>query len=215
MFRSRITDTLGEHMQTWFFRLVAISALVMTSTTAALAQKAEFSADMHLLDASGQSDTVKLYVGAQRARLDRTGGPGDTKGISALIIDFYHQIIYLLVPQAKVYMRIAGSDGVPFYQAAWIFRPPSSDQPCGQWVSEADRRGITLTCQRVGEDTVSGRTTEKWEATSPEGAHGYLWYDKDLNFVTRVSRTSKSGVQSGYELKDIKQGTQPKELFDP
>jgi hypothetical protein len=180
-----------------------------------LAQKPEFSADMQLFDPTGGTDTVTLHVGNQRARLDRKGLAGDTNGISALIIDFYHQILYLLVPQAKVYMRIAGSEGTPFYQAAWIFRPPSPEQPCGQWISEADRRRITLRCQRVGEDSVSGRTTEKWEATSPQGAHGLLWYDRELNFITKVLRTSKDGVQSGYELQHIKQQPQSSEIFNP
>ena len=203
-------------MRGWLLRLAATTALVLCSMTATLAQKAEFSADMQLLDRTGRTEVVKLHVGNQRAYgLDRTAKPGDANGISALIIDSDHQILYLLVPQAKVYMRIAGSASTPFYQAAWIFRPPSPSQPCGQWITEADRRGITLGCRLAGRDTVSGRTTEKWEATSPEGAHGFLWYDKELNFITKVLRTSKDGVQSGYELQEIKQETQPKELFDP
>jgi hypothetical protein len=195
--------------------MAAITALILTSATVALAQKAEFSADMRLLDGTGRTEVVKLYVGNQRARLDRATTAAESNGINSLIIDFYHQMLFLLVPQAKVYLRIAGSAGTPFYQAAWMFRPASPDQPCSQWVAEADRRRITLRCQRAGEDSVDGRTTQKWEATSPQGAHGYLSYDANLNFVVRVMRTSKEGVQSGYELQNIKQGTQPPGLFDP
>lgn len=82
-------------MQTWFLRFAATAVLVLASTTVIVAQKPEFSADMQLLDATARTETVKLHVGNQRARLDRTGTPGDTNGISALIIDFYHQILYL------------------------------------------------------------------------------------------------------------------------
>lgn len=67
----------------------------------------------------------------------------------------------------------------------------------------------------MGEESVGGRTAEKWEAESPQGAHGFLWYDKELNFVTKVLKTSKDGVRSGYVLQDIKQGAQPPELFNP
>jgi hypothetical protein len=201
-------------MQTWFLRTAATAVLVGALATTAAAQKSEFSADMRVLNATGQTETVKLYVGNQRVRLDRTA-TADDNGMNSLIIDFYHQMLFLVAPKARVYMRIAGSEGIPFYQAAWMFRPAAPDQPCGQWVVEADRRRVTLRCQRAGDDTVDGRTTQRWEATSPQGAHGFLSYDPNLNFVVRVMRTSKEGVQTGFELQNIKPGTQPETLFDP
>ena len=202
-------------MQAWLVRILAATALAALSAGTACAQKTSFSANMRLLDSSGRTEVLKLYVGNQRARLDRADAAAESGGINSLIIDFYHQMLFLLIPQSKVYLRIAGSDGMPFYQAAWMFRPSSPNYPCNQWISEADRRGITLRCQPAGQDSVSGRTTQKWEAVSPEGAHGSLYYDQSLNFVVRVSRTSKDGVQTGYELQDIKQGAQSEQLFDP
>jgi hypothetical protein len=201
-------------MRIWFLRTASIIALLASSVTVSLAQKVEFSADMRLLDDAGKTESVKLYVGNQKARIDRDTG-GESNGITSMVVDFYNQNLYLLIPQSKMYLRVAGSNGMPFYEAAWMFRPSSSDHPCSEWVAQADRRGITLRCQRAGEDSVDGRSAQKWEATSPEGAHGTLWYDENLNFVVKVMRTSKKGVESGYELQHIKQGPQPAGLFDP
>ena len=193
-------------------RLVPAIVLVVLSSNITIAQDVDFSANMRLLKTSDQSETVKLYCGRQRVRLDRTDAKN---GSSSLIIDFYTQSLFILIPESKLYVRGATASGMPFYQAAWLFRPHSSEHPCGQWISEADRRGLTLRCQRVGEDRIDGRSTVKWEATSPEGANGVLWYDPTLNFVVKVLRTSKDGIQSGYELQDIKPGVQPKDLLDP
>ncbi len=37
---------------------------------------------------------------------------------------------------------------------------------------------------------------------------------EDLRFIVKILRTSKGGVQSGYELQNIKEGTQPQKLFE-
>jgi hypothetical protein len=177
-------------------------------------QKVEFSADIRMLDGTGRTQAVKLFVGNMQARLDRAATEDETSGIGSLLIDFDHQFLFLLFPQSKMYMQIAGSNGTPFYRGAWMFRPSSQDNPCGGWVSEANQRGITLRCQRAGQDTVNGRPTLKWDATTPDGVHGSLWYDQNLNFIVKVLRTSKGGVQSGYELQNIMEGTQPQTLFE-
>jgi hypothetical protein len=39
-------------------------------------------------------------------------------------------------------------------------------------------------------------------------------YDPEVNFIVKVLRTSKSGAQSGYELQNVKQETQPPALFE-
>jgi hypothetical protein len=186
-----------------------------TTAQATYGQKTEFAADMRLVDAAGRTQAVKLFVGNQRARLDRAPISGELNGISSLLIDFDHQFLYLLAPRSKMYMRLAGSNGTPFYRGAWMFRPSSLEAPCGGWVSEANQRGITLRCQQAGQDDVGGRPTQKWDAVIPDGSRGSVWYDPTLNFIVKVLRISKNGTQSGYELQEIKEGTQPQKLFDP
>jgi hypothetical protein len=179
-----------------------------------LAQKAEFSADMQIMNGTERTQMMKVFVGNKRARFDRSTQDDKTNRIGSIIIDFDHQFLFLVIPQAKMYLQIAGSSGTPFYRAAWMFRPSSSDNPCGGWVSEANQRGITLRCHTAGQDSVGGRPTSKWDATTPDGGHGSLWYDQHLNFIVKVLRTSKGGIESGYELQNIKEGTQPQTLFE-
>jgi len=195
-------------------RGLATLALVWIAATSAPAQKVEFSADMQVLEATGQTQTVKLYVGNKRARLDRSKPGDEINGIGSLIIDFENQFLFLLIPQSKLYLQVGGSLGMPFYRGAWMFRPDSPDRPCSGWITEADQRGISLRCQPAGQDTVDGRSTQKWDATTSEGGHGSIWYDPSLNFIVKVLRVSKDGVQSGYQLHDVKVGTQATALFE-
>ncbi len=197
-----------------FSRGLATLSLSLISAMSTSAQKVEFSADMRVSSGTGRTQTLKLFVGNMRARFDLPKQGSDASGIGSILIDFDHQFIFLLIPQAKLYLQIEGSAGTPFYNGAWMFRPYSPKFPCNDWVSEADRRGITLRCKSAGQDIVDGRPTERWDATTPEGGYGSLWYDPELNFITKVSRTSKSGAQSGYELQSAQQESHPPALFE-
>jgi hypothetical protein len=169
---------------------------------------------MRVSDGAGRTQTLKLFVGNMRARFDLPKEGDDIRGIGSILIDFDHQFIFLLLPQANLYLQIEGSAGTPFYSGAWMFRPYSPEYPCNDWVSEADRRGLTLRCTSGGQEILDGRPTQRWDATTVEGGHGSLWYDPKLNFIVKVLRVSKSGVQSGYELQNAKQESQPPALFE-
>lgn len=192
----------------------AILLLFSISSVFTRAQQVQFSADMQVLDGTGRTQTLKLYVGNRRARFDRLKQGNETNGIGSILIDFQNQFIFLLITQSKLYLQIEGSLGTPFYTGSWMFRPASPKAPCSAWVSEADRRGISLRCKSSGQDTVDGRPTERWDATATGAGDGSIWYDPQLNFITKVLRISKSGVQSGYELRNAKQENQLPTLFE-
>src|ERR1700690_3295613 len=109
----------GVDMPRLFPRLATL-AFILVSAASTPAQKVEFSADMQVLDYTGRTQIVKLSVGNLRARLDRTTGQENFDGLNSLLIDFDHKLLFLVIPQFKMYMRIAGSDGTPFYQGAWM-----------------------------------------------------------------------------------------------
>jgi hypothetical protein len=158
---------------TAFSRGLPTILLFLLSALSTLAQKVEFSADMRVSDGAGRAQTLKLFVGNMRARFDLPKEGNNTSGIGSILIDFDHQSIFLLIPQAKLYLQIEGSAGTPFYSGAWMFRPYSVKYPCNDWVSEADRRGITLRCNSGGQDILDGRPTQRWDATTLEGGHGF------------------------------------------
>jgi hypothetical protein len=95
-----------------------------------------------------------------------------------------------------------------------MFRRHSPKCPYNDWVSEGDRLGITLEPKSGGLDLLNGRPTERWNATTPEGGHGSIWYDPELNFIVKILWISKSGVQSVYELQNAKQGSQSRTLLE-
>ena len=195
-------------------RITLVVILMAFSAAGLKAQRVEFSGNMRLFGDTGDNQMAKLYVGNKRALIQRDESMNDTGGITSVVMDFENQLIYMLIPQTKLYLRVAGSEGSAFYNAGWMFRPYNPAMPCAGWVAEADRRGITLRCAQAGEDTVDGRPTQRWDATATNGASGSLWYDPDLNFVVKVLRKSAKGVESGYELQNVKKGTQPATLFD-
>lgn len=195
-------------------RITIVVILMAFSAVALRAQAVEFSGNMRLFGDTGDNQMATLYVGNKRAIIQRDDSTEDTGGIRSIVMDFENQLIYMLIPQTKLYLRVAGSAGSAFYNAGWMFRPYNPALPCAGWVAEADRRGITLRCTQAGEDTVDGRQTQRWDATATNGASGSLWYDPDLNFVVKVLRKSAKGVESGYELQNVKKGTQPTALFD-
>jgi hypothetical protein len=200
-------------MQIFLKKLVIVAGL-LTLAMPTLAQKVQFSADMQVSSGSGKSQTLKLFVGNERARFDRSEQENEPNGIGSIILDCNHQFIYLLIPQSKLYLQVEGSLGTPFYSAASMFRPATPTFPCNEWVTEADRRGMTLRCQAAGDENLNGKLTHKWNATTTAGASGSLWYSPDFNFIVKLVRISKDGVQTGYELQNVKQGTQDPALFE-
>jgi hypothetical protein len=191
-----------------------VLAFCLASTVMAAEKRTEFSADMLIIQTTGQTLIEKLYVGKGRARLDRLGQSSENIRVSSLLMDFDHQLLYLLLPQDKMYLKIMGSNGIYFYKGSYLFRPQTPETACSDWVPEAESRGVRLRCKEVGQETFDGRPTQRWDATASNGAHGTLWYDPELNFVVKVLRVSKGGVQSGYELQKIEVGLQPSELLD-
>lgn len=193
---------------------ITLLVLLAFSVRSLQAQAVEFSSDMRLLTDAADTQTVKLYVGNKRALIQRNEPNGDEEGIGAIVMDFENQFIFLVIPKSGLYLRVTGSQGSPFYNAAWMFRPYNPTMPCEGWVAEANRRGITVRCKPAGQDTIDGRAVQRWDATATNGASGSLWYDPDLNFVVKVLRKPAKGVESGYELQNVAKGTQPVALFD-
>ncbi len=149
-----------------------------------------------------------------RSRVDLPNERNDTSGVGSILTDFHHQFPFLPIPQAKLYLQIDGSAGAASCSGAWMFRRHCPKYACNDWVAEAKRLGITLEPKSAGLDVLQGRTTERWDATAPEGGHGSVWYDPELNFIVKILWISKSGVQWVYELQNAKQECQSRTLWE-
>jgi hypothetical protein len=92
-----------------FSQLLATMSLCLMLAVSTPAQKVEFSANMLVSDGAGRTQTLKVFVGNMRARFDFPKQGNDTSGIGSILIDFDHQFIFLLLPQANLYLQIEGS----------------------------------------------------------------------------------------------------------
>ena len=117
-----------------------VLAFCLASTVMAAEKRTEFSADMLIIQTTGQTLIEKLYVGKGRARLDRLGQSSENIRVSSLLMDFDHQLLYLLLPQDKMYLKIMGSNGIYFYKGSYLFRPQTPETACSDWVPEAESR---------------------------------------------------------------------------
>ena len=64
-------------------------------------------------------------------------------------------------------------------------------------------------CHKVGNETINGRSTVKYEATSANGDVSHFWLDPKLRFPIKWQ-----GKNSDGEVRNIQEGAQPASLFE-
>jgi hypothetical protein len=178
-----------------FFVLVFVASF-------ALAQ-AEFSAELVDLQKSGTPTTAKLYFAKDKIRIETQGGP---HGGGAIIVNYATQTSIVLMPQQHMYMEMPAQTqaqrlGYNFFQTGDV------ENACGDWQKLRSSQGAS--CRKVGNETVSSRSTVKYETTSSSGEVSYFWLDPKLRFPVKWQGKSSSG-----ELRNIQEGTQAASLFE-
>jgi hypothetical protein len=63
-------------------------------------------------------------------------------------------------------------------------------------------------CHKVGNETVNGRSTIKYEGKSDDGGITDVWLDPKLRFPVKWQNNHNTG-----ELRNIQEGSQPASLF--
>ena len=152
---------MKRHIQT----VAVLGALLAPSAQAQIAGQ-QFSADMISRKPDGQSMAGKMYVGDGRIRLESTQ---DGQALIR-ITDQKQGMEWLLFPDRKTFMehRVGPAGGAEAAKLA----PSAETDPC---------TGLQgLTCRRVGEEDVAGRTAVKWEMSvsrDGETLTGAQWID--------------------------------------
>lgn len=177
---------------------------VLISLSAAAFAQDEFSADMY--NTQNGKDLVKLgkiYMAKDKLRMEVfRSGPG-----GALIVNMATQTSTVLMPQQKMYMEMPYGQSPQQRQAFTFFRTGDVSNACGDWQKLAANRGTT--CRKVGNETVNGRNTVKYEGTYTDGTTSYVWIDPSLRFPVKWQDKNDAG-----ELRDINVGSQPASLFE-
>jgi hypothetical protein len=172
--------------------LVAGSALAQT----------EFSAN--IVNANKQGPT-KIYFAKDKLRIDAQD-QSNSRGMGVVIIDMAKQMSTILMPQQHMYMEMPeqtlGQRGLYSF-----FRTGDVENACADWEKLPHHKFGT--CHKVGNETLNGRSTVKYEGANEKGDISQVWLDPKLRFPVKWQDKNNSG-----ELRDIQEGAQPASLFE-
>jgi hypothetical protein len=183
--------------------LTTIASMIAWAIPLSAASAQEFAAEVAVLGApTAEAAARTIHVSGNKVRAE-TNGPGGT----VMVVDVAANTAVLLLPQEKIFvdMRRAGH----MNQA---FMPVDVDDPCQTWQGRGAANGDDThwTCRRVGTETVGGRETIKYAASSSKGDDGFVWIDPKLKFMVR----SANAAGQGMELRNIHEAPQPPSLFE-
>ena len=179
---------------------VSCFIVVLALAGVALAQ-AEFSAEV--VDAQ-KGTQAKIYLAKDKMRFEPA--EKSQRGLGAFIVNLATQTSTVLMDQQHMYMEM------PSQMAAQrnpyrFWRTGDVENACSDWVQQSWNKGGT--CHKVGDETVNGRSTVKYEGTNANGDTGTVWLDSKLRFPVKWQ-----GKNGGGELRNIQEGSQPASLFE-
>ena len=191
-------------MLQWITRFSCFLAFMLAAGFA-LAQT-EFSAEIVDLQKSGTPTVSKVYFTKDKMRAESQGS--SPRGGGAVIMNFATQTSTVLMTQEHMYMEMpAQAQSQRTSYASAFFQAGDVENACGDWQKIGRNQGAT--CHKVGNETVSGRNTVKYETTSASGDVGHFWLDPKLRFPVKWEGKNSSG-----ELRNIQEGKQPASLFE-
>jgi len=170
------------------------------SAAFALAQT-EFSADVVDSHKQGTTSQSKIYFSKDKIRFDSR----DANSPGAFIMNLSNQSMTILMPQQHMYMEMP-ADAQEQRNMFSFFKTSDVENACGDWLKLANNKGGS--CHKLGNETVNGRDTVKYEGTNSKGEASQVWLDPKLRFPVKWQGTSGSG-----ELRNIQEGSQSASLF--
>jgi hypothetical protein len=185
---------------TWILWLVMGTFLPVS----AVAQ--EFSADTISYDSSGKIIRGKVYRGATMIRAESAMPAAGPNRQTFLIVDTAKQVSYTIVPSQKMIMV---AHGLGALNKAGIALPVN-ENPCNSIRGGPAPAGTA--CKKLGEETVNGRHTTKWEVTEMINGHAgtqVVWVDGNLHSIIKMQFAALMTM----ELQNIQEGPQAASLF--
>ena len=182
---------------------LSVVAILLSFCIGVIAQMSPtpFSADLAVNRKDGGNMNGKFYYSGQKLRMDMKMQGQDAIMIHAIP----EQVTYMLMPQQQMYMEMhAGQNRMqqrgPDLRNLRSFDP---DHPCASLTD--------TTCEKVGSETVNGRSTDKWIFTDKKnGEKTTAWIDKKLHFPIKTLDQDGSSM----EFTNIQEGTPAASLFE-
>ena len=177
---------------------------LMLAASFVLAQM-EFSAEIVDLQKPGTPTMAKIYFAKDKMRIEsQTGGP---RSGGAIIMNFATQTSIVLMAQQHMYMEMpAQAQSQRMGYASAFFQAGDVENACGDW-QKMGHQGAS--CHKVGNETINGRDTVKYETTNASGDVSHFWLDPKLRFPVKWQGKNNDG-----ELRNIQEGTQTANLFE-
>ena len=176
--------------------------------TSAFAQQ-DFSADV--VNGRNPDHKTKVYVTKTKMRLEDSSKGGMMGGI---IINTETQVWDILMPPRQMYMETSDADRMPMARNMFkFFRPTDAEDGCTHWTKLKRPSDPDWDCRKIGDETVNGRSTVKYEGTSKKSGTHNVWIDKKIVFPIKWQSNDDSGESSG-ELQNIQEGPQAASLFE-
>jgi hypothetical protein len=175
---------------------------LFVAASIALAQT-EFSAD---IVETGKTEVSqgKIYVGDGKMRFE-SADKGDPRRSGVFIMDMNTSTAQVLMPQQHMYMEMPG-ESMENRGMYGFFRSGDVENACADWLKLKRNQGAT--CQKVGDEPVSGRSTVKYEGTNTHGEKSTVWLDSKLRFPVKWQDSKNGG-----EMRNVQEGSQPASLF--
>src|SRR5947209_994007 len=140
-----------------FFALVLVATFTLAQT--------EFSADLVDTHEQGSQTQRKIYFAKDKLRFDAQD-QRDPKQMGAFIINLATQTSIVLMPQQHMYMEMPATSMAERGMYSF-FRTGDVENACSDW--QKIKHYEHGTCHKVGNETVNGRSTVKYEGTNDSG----------------------------------------------
>lgn len=122
-------------------------------------------------------------------------------------MNFATQTSIVLMAQQHMYMEMpAQAQSQRMGYASAFFQAGDVENACGDW-QKMGHQGAS--CHKVGNETINGRDTVKYETTNASGDVSHFWLDPKLRFPVKWQGKNNDG-----ELRNIQEGTQTANLFE-
>ena len=184
-------------------RIGCLLALLLVAGFA-LAQT-EFSADVVNTRKGEDSPGAKIYFAKDKLRFEPA--KKDARGTGgAFLMNLTTRTSTVIMDQRHMYMEMP----VDLANQRTIFDFFSTgdvENACADWLKQEEGKGGS--CHKVGNETVNGRNTVKYEGTNAKGEAGAFWIDPKLRFPVKWEGKNGEG-----ELRNIQEGPQPANLFE-
>lgn len=178
--------------------------MALLALTGIAVAQSDFSADVFDTQRSDTAPQAKIYLAKDKIRIEPT--KKDAKGGGAVIMNLAAQTSIVLMDQQHMYMEVPMQMAVQ-RSAYNFFRAGDVENACTAWLNAVKNKGGS--CHKIGNDTVNGRSTVKYEGTNASGESGTFWIDPKISFPVKWQ-----GKNSGGELRNIQEGSQAASLFE-